>query len=72
MESYLRFSIIVLLCGLCVPAIAAQPGNTAQTDAVGAAEANALNLPAFPFLAEITGDDGVVERFLFHQFLVSN
>ena len=52
MESYLRFSIIVLVCGLCLPVIGAQPGNTAP-----AAEANAMNLPAFPFLAEITGDD---------------
>ena len=57
MESYLRFSIIVLVCGLCLPVIAARPGNTAQGDVAPAAEANALNLPAFPFLAEITGDD---------------
>jgi uncharacterized protein YgiM (DUF1202 family) len=54
MESYLRFSIVVLVCGLCLPVIAAQPANTA---AAPAAEANALNLPAFPFMAEITGDD---------------
>jgi uncharacterized protein YgiM (DUF1202 family) len=54
MESYLRFSIIVLVCGLCLPVIAAQPANTA---AAPAAEANALNLPAFPFMAEIAGDD---------------
>lgn len=52
MESYLRFSIVVLVCGLCLPVIAAQPVGVAP-----AAEANALNLPAFPFLAEITGDD---------------
>jgi uncharacterized protein YgiM (DUF1202 family) len=52
MESYLRFSIIVIVCGLCLPVIAAQPVSVAP-----AAEANALNLPAFPFLAEITGDD---------------
>jgi uncharacterized protein YgiM (DUF1202 family) len=52
MESYLRFSIIVLVCGFCLPVIGAQPGNTAP-----AAEANTLSLPAFPFLAEITGDD---------------
>ena len=57
MESYLRFSIIVLVCGLCVPVIGAQPGNTAPASVAPAAEANALNLPAFPFLAEITGDD---------------
>ncbi len=57
MESYLRFSIIVLVCGLCLPVIGAQPGNTAQVNVSGAAEANAMNLPAFPFLAEITGDD---------------
>jgi len=52
MESYLRFSIIVLVCGLCLPVIGAQPVSVAP-----AAEANTLNLPAFPFLAEITGDD---------------
>ncbi|MGA2324564.1 MAG: SH3 domain-containing protein [Sedimentisphaerales bacterium] len=57
MESYLRFSIIVLVCGLCLPVIGAQPGNTDPMSAAPAAEANALNLPAFPFLAEITGDD---------------
>jgi uncharacterized protein YgiM (DUF1202 family) len=57
MESYLRFSIIVLVCGLCLPVIGAQPGNTAPVNVSGDAEANALNLPAFPFLAEITGDD---------------
>ena len=57
MESYLRFSIIVLVAAICLPAIAAKPSNTAQVDAIPAAEANALNLPAFPFLAEITGDD---------------
>jgi len=57
MESYLRFSIIVLVAAICLPAIAAQPGNTAQAGAAPAAEANALNLPAFPFLAEITNDD---------------
>jgi uncharacterized protein YgiM (DUF1202 family) len=51
MESYLRFSIVVLVCGLCLPVIAAQPS------VAPAAEANTLNLPAFPFLAEITGDD---------------
>ena len=57
MESYLRFSIIVLVAAICLPAIAAQPGNTAPASAAPAAEANTLNLPAFPFLAEITGDD---------------
>ena len=57
MESYLRFSIIVLVAAICLPAIASRPANTAQVDAVPAAEANALNLPAFPFLAEITSDD---------------
>jgi uncharacterized protein YgiM (DUF1202 family) len=57
MESYLRFSIIVLVAAICLPAIAAQPGNTAPASATPAVEANALNLPAFPFLAEITGDD---------------
>jgi len=57
MESYLRFSIIVLVAAICLPALAAQPGNTAQAGAAPAAEANALNLPAFPFLAEITSDD---------------
>jgi uncharacterized protein YgiM (DUF1202 family) len=57
MESYLRFSIIVLVCGLCLPVIGAQPGNTAPASVAPAAEANTLNLPAFPFLAEITGDD---------------
>jgi uncharacterized protein YgiM (DUF1202 family) len=57
MESYLRFSIIVLVAAICLPAIAAQPGNTAPVSAAPAAEANALNLPAFPFLAEITNDD---------------
>jgi uncharacterized protein YgiM (DUF1202 family) len=57
MESYLRFSIIVLVCGLCVPVIGAQPGNTTQANVSGDAEVNALNLPAFPFLAEIIGDD---------------
>jgi uncharacterized protein YraI len=57
MESYLRFLIIVLVCGLCLPVIGAQPGNTAQVNVSGGAEVNALNLPAFPFLAEITGDD---------------
>lgn len=57
MESYLRFSIIVLVCGLCLPVIGAQPGNTAPVSAAPTAEANTLNLPAFPFLAEITGDD---------------
>jgi uncharacterized protein YgiM (DUF1202 family) len=51
MESYLRFSIIVVVCGLCLPVIGAQPVIAP------AAEANALNLPAFPFLAEITNDD---------------
>ena len=53
MESCLRFSIIVLVCGLCLPVMAAQPADAVAP----AAEANALNLPAFPFLAEITGDD---------------
>lgn len=57
MESYLRFSIIVLVAAICLPAIAARPGNTAPVSAAPAAEANALNLPAFPFLAEITSDD---------------
>ena len=57
MESYLRFSIIVIVAAICLPALAAQPANTAQTSAAPAAEANALNLPAFPFLAEITNDD---------------
>jgi uncharacterized protein YgiM (DUF1202 family) len=57
MESYLRFSIIVLVAAICLPAISAQPGNTAPASAAPAAEANALNLPAFPFLAEITSDD---------------
>ena len=57
MESYLRFSIIVLVCGLCLPVIGAQPGNTAPVSAAPTADANTLNLPAFPFLAEITGDD---------------
>jgi uncharacterized protein YgiM (DUF1202 family) len=52
MESYLRFSIIVVVCGLCLPVMAAQPVAVAP-----AADANALNLPAFPFLAEITSDD---------------
>lgn len=51
MESYLRFSIIVLVAAICLPAVAA------QVDAVPAAEANTLNLPAFPFLAEITSDN---------------
>jgi uncharacterized protein YgiM (DUF1202 family) len=57
MESYLRFSIIVLVCGLCLPVIGAQPGNTDPMSAAPATDANALNLPAFPFLAEITSDD---------------
>ncbi len=57
MESYLRFSIIVLVAAICLPVIAAQPGNTAPASAAPAAEANALNLPAFPFLAEIANDD---------------
>jgi uncharacterized protein YgiM (DUF1202 family) len=57
MESYLRFSIIVLVAAICLPALAAQPGNTAPVGAAPAAEANALNLPAFPFMAEITSDD---------------
>ncbi len=57
MESYLRFSIVVLVCGLCLSGVATRPSNAAQMDAVGAAEENTLNLPAFPFLAEITGDD---------------
>ena len=57
MESYLRFSIIVLVCGLCLPVIGAQPRNTAPASVAPATEANAMNLPAFPFLAEITGDD---------------
>ena len=51
MESYLRFSIIVLVAAICLPVIGAQPSIAP------AAEANAMNLPAFPFLAEITGDD---------------
>jgi uncharacterized protein YgiM (DUF1202 family) len=49
MESYLRFSMVIIAIA-SLSAFAAQP-------AAPAAEPNALNLPAFPFLAEVTSDD---------------
>ena len=57
MESYLRFSLVIIVAAICLPSIAAQPANPAQASAAEAPDANALNLPAFPFLAEVTNDD---------------
>ncbi len=53
MESYLRFSMVILAAVVCLPVIAAQPATVEAP----ATDANALNLPAFPFLVEVTSDD---------------
>ena len=63
MESYLRFSMVIIAAAICQPVYALKPIDTVATaaklvdTAAPAAEPNALNLPAFPFLAEVTSDD---------------
>jgi uncharacterized protein YgiM (DUF1202 family) len=53
MESCLRFAVIVLVVVVCTIGYAEQPASFPQP--VG--EGNDVNLPAMPFMAEITGDD---------------
>ena len=53
MESCLRLAVIVLVVGVCTIGYAEQPASFPQP--VG--EGNDVNLPAMPFMAEITGND---------------
>ena len=62
MESFLRFSLVILLSTVCANAFGAQAdkpfpaGGASPTAALGA-ESNDANLPAMPFMAEVTSDD---------------
>jgi uncharacterized protein YraI len=64
MESYLRFSLVILLASICTTAFGAQPADKpfpatggSSTTAALSAESNDANLPAMPFMAEVTSDD---------------
>jgi uncharacterized protein YgiM (DUF1202 family) len=58
MESFVRFVVITLVAGVCSVALAKQlaPGALEQAN-VSISDATDANLPAMPFLAEITSDD---------------
>ncbi len=56
MESCLKFSVIVLAVVICNIGYAGQPANFPQPNASMIKTSDA-NLPAMPFMAEITGDD---------------
>jgi uncharacterized protein YgiM (DUF1202 family) len=63
MESCLRFSLVILLASVCTTVSGAQAEKPftatggATTTAALAAESNDANLPATPFMAEVTSDD---------------
>lgn len=59
MESCLRFSVIILVVGVCSFAFAAQhgPSMSAQASSPVTGEVNDANLLATPFIAEMTSDD---------------
>ncbi|MFH1370803.1 MAG: SH3 domain-containing protein [Planctomycetota bacterium] len=56
MESCLRFSVIVLVVGLSAIGYAEQPASFPKPN-ISVSEASDANLPAMPFLAEITSND---------------
>jgi uncharacterized protein YraI len=56
MESCLRFAVVIIVVGLCTAVCAEQTAGF-PTPNVSASEASDANLPAMPFIAEITGDD---------------
>ncbi len=56
MESSLRFTIIILLVGFAPLIIASEPSGPAKSN-ISSVDANQANLPALPFVAEITSDD---------------
>jgi len=56
MESYRRLAVIILVVSICSLAYGAKPANPAQAN-VTVVEPNDANLPAMPFLAEITSND---------------
>ena len=58
MESCIRFAVITLVAGVCSLAYAEKPVSRVPEQAnVAISDANDANLPALPFLAEITSDD---------------
>jgi len=58
MESYLKFVVIILALSICSMGYGEQPGANASASAtVTVTGPNEVNLPAMPFIAEITGDD---------------
>ncbi len=58
MESCIRFVVVTLVAGVCTLAFAEQPAPRASAQAnVAVSDANKANLPALPFMAEITSDD---------------
>jgi uncharacterized protein YgiM (DUF1202 family) len=56
MESFKRFAVIVLLAAFCSTGYALQPAGTSPVKTSNV-DSNDANLPAMPFLSEITSDD---------------
>jgi uncharacterized protein YgiM (DUF1202 family) len=59
MESFLRLTVIVSMAGFVLPAFAAKPAAGEPAHSAAISEATDANLPAMPFMAEMTGDDYV-------------